>query len=222
MVGAHARNGSLRRVTPPVVELRECSKRFGERLALRRVSLRVEPGETVALVGPNGSGKSTLLRLVAGLARPTAGSARLDGVDAAAAPPELRGRIGLVAHRALAYRGLTARENLALQARLHRRPPGDVASALERVGLADRADERIDGFSRGMTQRLGLARALLHEPELLLLDEPATGLDLEGQAMLAEVVREGGGGRTTIFTTHDPAALALAGRVVTLAGGALA
>ena len=120
MEGAHARNGSLRAVAAPVVELRECSKRFGERLALRRVSLRIEPGETIALVGANGSGKSTLLRLVSGLARPTAGEALLDGVPAVAAPPALRGRIGLVAHRALAYRGLTARENLALQARLHR------------------------------------------------------------------------------------------------------
>jgi heme exporter protein A len=208
-------------VTPPVVELVECSKRFGERVAVRRVSLRVEPGETVALVGANGSGKSTLLRLVAGLARPTAGSALLDGVPAANAPPPLRGRIGLVAHRALAYRGLTARENLALHARLHRRAVGDVEPALARVGLADRADERIDGFSRGMTQRLGLARALLHEPDLLLLDEPATGLDVEGQALLEQVIREGGGRRTTIFTTHDPSALALAGRVVTLSGGSL-
>jgi heme exporter protein A len=209
-------------VAAPVVELRECSKRFGERLALRRVSLRIEPGETIALVGANGSGKSTLLRLVSGLARPTAGEALLDGVPAVSAPPALRGRIGLVAHRALSYRGLTARENLALQARLHRRSVGDVEPALDRVGLLDRADERIDGFSRGMTQRLGLARALLHEPDLLLLDEPATGLDADGQALLAEVIREGGGRRTTIFTTHDAGSLALAGRVVTLAGGSLA
>jgi heme exporter protein A len=208
-------------MAPPVVELVECSKRFGERIALRRVTLKIEPGETLALVGANGSGKSTLLRLVAGLARPTAGSALLDGVPATAAPPGLRGRIGLVAHRALAYRGLTARENLALQARLHRRSLADVEPALQRVGLADRADERIDGFSRGMTQRLGLARALLHEPDLLLLDEPATGLDVDGQALLEQVIREGAGRRTTIFTTHDPDALALAGRVVTLAGGAL-
>ncbi len=209
-------------MSAPVVELRECSKRFGERLALRRVSLRVEPGETIALVGANGSGKSTLLRLVSGLARPTAGEALLDGVPAVAAPPSLRGRIGLVAHRSLAYRGLTARENLALQARLHRRPASDVEPALDRVGLLDRADERIDGFSRGMAQRLGLARALLHEPDLLLLDEPATGLDADGQALLADVIREGAGRRTTIFTTHDASALTLAGRVVTLAGGALA
>ena len=137
MVGAHARNGSLRRVTPPVVELRECSKRFGERLALRRVSLRVEPGETVALVGPNGSGKSTLLRLVAGLARPDRGRPR--GWTASRPPRRRRscaGASGSSAHRALAYRGLTARENLALHARLHRRPATDVGRALERVGLA--------------------------------------------------------------------------------------
>jgi len=207
-------------VSGPVVELQECGKRFGERVALRRVTLRVASGETLAVLGANGSGKSTLLRVVAGLVRPTVGTALLDGVAAAGAPPAVRGRIGYVAHRSMAYRGLTAAENLRLFARLHAVEPQRVAEVLDQVGLSDRADERIDGFSRGMTQRLSIARALLHGPDLLLLDEATTGLDAEGRAVLEGVMERGRGHVTTIFATHDAeAARRQADRVLTLRDG---
>lgn len=182
--------------------LEECSKRFGERLALRKATLAVEPGETVVLLGPNGAGKSTLLRLAAGLLRPTAGHARIDGVDAVDAPRALRAGMAYAGHRSQLYRGLTARENLALHARLHGRAL-DLDGALAAVGLADRADERIDGFSRGMLQRLALARATVHEPVLLLLDEPASGLDADGRALLDRVLRDGRGRRTQLVASHD-------------------
>jgi heme ABC exporter ATP-binding subunit CcmA len=209
-------------VTAPEVELAACSKRFGERIALRRVTLRVDPAETVAVMGANGSGKSTLLRLCAGLARPTAGEARLAGVAAAAAPPALRARIGYAGHRAHVYRGLSARENLVLFARLQRAADGAVAAALERVGLAARADDRVDGYSRGMLQRLALARALLHDPDVILLDEPATGLDAEGATLLEAALAERRGRATVLVATHDEGfAARVADRVVRLERGEL-
>ncbi|MFM7553212.1 MAG: ATP-binding cassette domain-containing protein [Actinomycetota bacterium] len=206
----------------PAVTLEECSKRFGERLALRKATLAVAPGETVVLLGPNGAGKSTLLRLAAGLLRPTAGHARIDGVDASAAPRALRAGMAYAGHRSQLYRGLTARENLALHARLHGRAL-DVDGALAAVGLAVRADERIDGFSRGMLQRLALARATAHEPVLLLLDEPASGLDADGRTLLDAVLAAGRGRRTQLVASHDhdlPARLGA--RAVHLDGGRIA
>ncbi len=185
------------------VELAACSKRFGERVALRRVSFRVAPGTSTALMGANGSGKSTALRIVAGLVRPTAGQALVDGIAATELDRASRGQIGYLGHRALVYRGLTASENLALFARLYRRSPETVATALGEVGLADRADDRIDGFSRGMLQRLSLARILVTEPGLLLLDEPATGLDTEGAALLDDVIGRLRGSVTMLSATHD-------------------
>ncbi len=189
----------------PTVELASCSKRFGERVALRRVSFTVPAGTAVALTGPNGSGKSTVLRVVAGLVRPTAGAALVDGVAAADLARPARGAIGYLGHRALAYRGMTAAENLALMARLHRREPTTVAAALREVGLGDRGDDRIDGFSRGMLQRLSLARVLVTEPSLLLLDEPATGLDSDGAALLDDVLARLRGRVTLLAATHDDA-----------------
>jgi heme exporter protein A len=135
-------------------------------------------------------------------------------------PPAVRRRIGYVAHRALAYRGLTATENLRLFARLHGVSLDRVAPALERVGLGERGDERLEAFSRGMVQRLSIARALLHGPDLLLLDEPATGLDRDGRTLLEGVIAEGRGRITTIFSTHDDAAAhRLADRALTLRDG---
>jgi ABC-type multidrug transport system ATPase subunit len=189
-------------VAAPTVTLEECSKRFGERLALRKATLAVEPGETVVLLGPNGAGKSTLLRLAAGLLRPTAGRALIDGTPAVDAPRALRGRMAYAGHASQLYRGLTARENLSLHARLQGRPL-DVDRLLADVGLADRADERIDGFSRGMLQRLALARATGHEPDLLLLDEPASGLDADGRALLDDTLADGRGRRTQLVASHD-------------------
>ena len=193
---------TLHPMQPPEITLAECSKRFGERLALRKATLTVAAGETVVVLGPNGAGKSTLLRLVAGLLRPTAGSARIGDVEAIAAPKEVRAGLAYAGHQPQLYRGLTARENIDLHLRLHQ-TMADTSALLERVGLADRADERIDGFSRGMLQRLALARATAHDPVLLLLDEPASGLDADGRALLDETLRAGIGSRTQLVASHD-------------------
>ncbi len=206
----------------PAVELRACSKRYGERIALRRVNLRLEPGETVVVLGPNGAGKSTLLRLAVGLLRPTAGAALIDDVAAASAPAPLRARIAYAGHASQLFRGLSARENLALHLRLHGRAD-DPLPLLERVGLGDRAEERIDGFSRGMRQRLALARALAHDPDLLVLDEPASGLDADGRALLDETLADGRGRLSQGVSSHDPYLPARVGeRAVVLAGGSVA
>jgi heme exporter protein A len=207
---------------PPVITLAECSKRFGERLALRKATLMVAAGETVVVLGPNGAGKSTLLRLVAGLLRPTAGSARIGDVEAIAAPKEVRAGLAYAGHQPQLYRGLTARENIDLHLRLHH-ATADTGALLERVGLADRADERIDGFSRGMLQRLALARATAHDPVLLLLDEPASGLDADGRALLDATLRAGIGSRTQLVASHDhDLAERLGVRAIQLANGGLA
>ena len=187
----------------PPVTLTACSKRFGDRLALRKVTLAVAAGETIVLLGPNGAGKSTLLRLVAGLLRPTAGTARIGDEDACSAPRSVRAGIAYAGHRSQLYRGLTARENLDLHARLHRLADFDIEGALDHVGLADRADERIDGFSRGLLQRLALARALAHQPLLLLLDEPASGLDADGRRLLDTALLGGISRRTQLVASHD-------------------
>jgi heme exporter protein A len=205
-----------------VITLAECSKRFGERLALRKATLMVAAGETVVVLGPNGAGKSTLLRLVAGLLRPTAGSARIGDVEAIAAPKEVRAGLAYAGHQPQLYRGLTARENIDLHLRLHQ-ATADTGALLERVGLADRADERIDGFSRGMLQRLALARATAHDPVLLLLDEPASGLDADGRALLDATLRAGIGSRTQLVASHDhDLAERLGVRAIQLANGGLA
>ena len=207
---------------PPEITLAECSKRFGERLALRKATLTVAAGETVVVLGPNGAGKSTLLRLVAGLLRPTAGSARIGDVEAIAAPKEVRAGLAYAGHQPQLYRGLTARENIDLHLRLHQ-TTADTSALLERVGLADRADERIDGFSRGMLQRLALARATAHDPVLLLLDEPASGLDADGRTLLDETLRAGIGSRTQLVASHDhDLAERLGVREIRLANGGLA
>ena len=203
------------------VALHGFSKRFGERLALRRVSLEVASGTTHALLGANGSGKSTLLRAVAGLVRPTAGEALVDGVPAPSLDRASRGRIGYVGHQAMVYRGLTARENLALVARLYGRDAID--EMLAAAGLAERAGDRVDGFSRGMLQRLALARVILQAPDLVLLDEPTTGLDEDGLALLDRTLGGWRGTTTVLVATHDAAfATRHADATTTLAAGEVA
>jgi heme exporter protein A len=184
------------------VEVDGLERRYGDRVALAGVSFSLAPGETLAVLGPNGAGKTTLLRVLATLLRPHAGSV---GVLGAKLPDEawkVRGRVGYVGHEPVLYRALTARENLLFNARLHGVDGDRVDQLLDAVGLARRAGDRIDEFSRGMLQRLAAARAVLHDPELLLLDEPLSAVDPGAVALLEPLIgRESG--RTRVLVTHD-------------------
>src|SRR5215212_10266972 len=161
----------------PAIELSGLGRAYGERTALSGVTLTLEPGRTLAVFGANGAGKTTLLRILATLLRPHAGRARVLGRDLPREAWAVRGRIGLLAHDPLLYRELTARENLRLHARLHGVGFARVEALLEAVGMARRAGEPLHTLSRGMVQRVAVCRAVLHEPELLLLDEPLANLD---------------------------------------------
>ena len=173
-------------------------KRYGRRRALKPLDLELERGGFLVVTGPNGSGKTTLLRLVAGLAAPTGG--RLE-VGAG------RESLGYLGHEPLLYRDLTALENLDLYGRLYRvaERRERIGMLLERYGLWDVRTERVGSFSRGMTQRLAICRALLHEPDLLVLDEPFTALDGDGAELLDRQLAEIAGSSTVLLTTHDPA-----------------
>ena len=188
------------------VVVEKAEKWFGLNPALANVSLRVQRGEFVVMLGRNGAGKSTLLGVMARLVKPNRGRVRICGVDVARDPERGRERIGLVAHQTFLYPGLTARENLRLHARLHGlEGAGErVAAALADAGLDLRADRPVRGFSRGMQQRLAIARATLHGPELMLLDEPFTGLDMEAAELLSERLRQWAvAGRTVVRATHN-------------------
>jgi len=207
-----------------VVEAEAVGKAFGRTRVLRDVSLRVDAGEALVLFGQNGAGKSTLLRLCATLYAPTSGVLRLFG--SAASEPAVRRRIGFVSHQSFLYPDLSAHENLSFYARLYGLPDPDGAAAgwLSRVGLGDAGSRPVRVFSRGMEQRLALARALLHAPELLLFDEPWSALDAAGAGLLSALLRSlRAEGRTLIVATHDfERGLALADRAVILHGGRVA
>jgi heme ABC exporter ATP-binding subunit CcmA len=179
-----------------VLTAHDLTKRFGDRRVFAGVELDLPDGACLLVTGPNGAGKTTLLRVLAGLAAPTSGELVL---------PE-RSRIGYLGHEPLVYRELTPLENLALFARLYRVPEGRERAGmlLERFGLWDVRNRRVSTFSRGMAQRLALCRVLLHEPDLLLLDEPFNALDAEASALLDRTLDELAG-RTLVVATHDPA-----------------
>jgi len=207
----------------PPIELRRVSKRYGRSVVLRDVSLRIEPGECVALLGANGAGKTTLLRTMATLTRPTRGAVVAFGVDAWDERQAVRARLGVVAHQPWLYPELTCRENLRFFGTMFDLDDLDrrVDASLQRVGLAARVDSAAATLSRGLLQRLNLARALLHGPEVLLLDEPDTGLDAAGRGVLARLVGDHvAGGGSAVLTTHAlELALDLATRVVVVSGG---
>ena len=205
------------------ISFQAVEKRYGAVRALRPTTLEILPGECVALLGPNGSGKSTLLRLAALLARPTAGSISYTGAASGVPRGEVRRMLGVVAHATLLYDDLTARENLALFAELYGLPDAArlITERLASVGLAERGDHVVRTFSRGMRQRLTLARALLHGAGLLLFDEPGTGLDADGGAWLGRELRAlRSAGCTILMSTHHGSEmLGLATRTIHLSAG---
>jgi ABC-type multidrug transport system ATPase subunit len=189
--------------TAPAIELEGLGRRLGGRVVLRDLTLAVPAGATLAVLGANGAGKSTLLRVLAGLLRPHAGTVRVLGH---ALPEEgfaVRGRVGLLAHEPLLYRDLTVRQNLQYHARLHGVPARRVEAVLDAVDLVARADDPVAELSRGLVQRAAVARAVLHDPAVLLLDEPYANLDPAAVARLAPLLA---GARTRVLTSHDPAA----------------
>jgi heme exporter protein A len=200
-------------------------KSFGPALVLDEVTLEVPAGQCLALLGPNGAGKTTLLRILATVTRPSAGSLRIDGVDALGEPEAARVRIGMVAHASYVYEDLTAMENLRFWGTMAGldTSPHRLRERLQVVELDTVADERARTFSAGMKRRLGLARVTLGRPRLLLLDEPFTGLDRRGQKWLDEFLLafKAGGGSVVLATHGFTSALALADRAVILAGGRL-
>lgn len=194
-----------------VIEVDKVTKAFGHQVALRGVDLSLAEGEFLALFGPNGAGKTTLIRIVASLMLPTGGTVRVQGKDLTKAATSLRRHIGLISHNPLLYGDLTPDENLSFFARMYDLPragEGAVAAridaVLDLVGLAARRRDPVRTFSRGMVQRLSIARAILHDPDIMLLDEPYTGLDLQAADMLRSVLQElAASNRTVILTTHN-------------------
>jgi heme exporter protein A len=211
-----------------MIEAFGVTKVFGLRPVLRGVDLRVEDGEFLTLFGPNGAGKTTFLRILASLSRPTTGAVRIAGYVLPQQAAEVRSVLGVVSHQPLLYGDLSAEENLRFYARMYALPrearEERIAGVIESVGLRKRGHDLVRTFSRGMQQRLAIARAVLHAPPVLLLDEPYTGLDQDAAAILDGVLREVAmRGRTVLMTTHNVArGLTLADRVAILSKGKIA
>jgi heme exporter protein A len=203
----------------PAIELRGLTRHFGERTALKNVSVAVPAGATLAVLGRNGAGKSTLLRILATLLTPHAGEVTLLGEPLPTRAFAVRGRLGLLAHEPLLYRDLSGRENLRYHAQLHGKTPERVEQLLEAVKMDRRADDPVRLLSRGMVQRVAVCRAVLHAPELLLLDEPRANLDPAASELVEPLIGRASGA-TRVLTSHDPrAALAEADLVLGLSDG---
>ena len=206
-----------------MIEVRKLIKRFGLKTVLRGLDFQVEPGEFVALQGPNGAGKTTFLRILSSLSRPSLGSVKIAGYQLPEQAAAVRRRLGVVSHLPLLYGDLTADENLRFYGRMYGVPDLDarIAEVLEMVGLAARRRDLVRTFSRGMQQRLAIGRAVLHDPDVMLFDEPHTGLDQDASEMLDGVLREvAARGRTVVMTSHDLARIGdLASRFDVLSRG---
>lgn len=207
------------------VEIRDVVCQFGRIRALDGLSLDVKPGTVVGVVGPNGAGKTTLIDVICGLVRPTSGSARVLGQDVSINAAALRARIGVLPQETALYDEVTARQNLQFAAALYdvRNSEARIDEVLQLVGLATRSGDTVRGFSGGMQRRLAIARALLHNPELLILDEPTVGVDVEARHQIWTHIRSlNAGGRTVILTTNYlDEAEALCDRVVILRSGSI-
>ena len=207
------------------IEVRKLVKRFGLKTVLRGLDFKVESGEFVALLGPNGAGKTTFLRILASLSRPTMGEVRISGFRLPGQAAAVRRHLGVVSHLPLLYGDLTAEENLKFYGRMYGIPDLDnrVMEVLELVGMKARRRDLVRTYSRGMQQRLAIGRAILHDPEVVLFDEPHTGLDQDACVMLDNVLREVAAlGRTVVMTSHDLARTAdLASRFDMLSRGVI-
>jgi heme exporter protein A len=210
----------------PGIEITGLRFSFGGPAVLKGVDLRVDQGSLVTIFGPNGTGKTTLLKILAGLLRPSKGTVFIAGVDATRAPNSLRRLIGMISHQPYLYPQLTGRENLEFYARLYglKDPRAKAGRMLEELKMTAAAESEVGTYSRGMQQRLAVARALLHDPRVLLLDEPFTGLDPQGREQLSGLLHGlRDGERTVIMTTHDlDEGLDLSDRVAILARGKVA
>lgn len=209
-----------------MISVRKLVKRFGMKPVLRGMDCSVEAGEFVAILGPNGAGKTTFLRILASLSRPTMGSVSIAGFSLPGQAASVRRRLGVVSHLPLLYGDLTAEENLRFYARMYEVDHADqrISAVLDMVGLAARRKDLVRTFSRGMQQRLAIGRAILHDPEVVLFDEPHTGLDQDACQMLDTVLSEvAARGRTVVMTSHDLARVAnLASRFDVLSRGIIA
>ena len=184
------------------IELDNLERRYGERVALAGVSLRLEQGQTLAVLGGNGAGKTTLLRVLAGLLRPHGGRARVLGAELPGERWKLPAQVGYLGHEPLLYRDLSGRENLRYHADLHGVAHARVDELLAAVGMAERAEDPVRDLSKGLVQRLAAARAVLHEPALLLLDEPRANLDPAAAELLEPLIGRASG-RTRVLVSHD-------------------
>ena len=187
------------------VEARHLTKAFGARKAVDDVSFELPGGAFLSIFGPNGAGKTTLLRVLSTLARPSSGEAFVAGIDLKEHPDEARGRIGLISHQSMLYPDLTAEENLLLYARLYGvdDPESRVDELLEAVGLSHRRLDQVRTFSRGMTQRVSIARAIVHDPQVVFLDEPYSGLDPHAVDIFDQLIDAVRGDRTFVMVSHD-------------------
>jgi heme exporter protein A len=206
-----------------MITVRKLVKRFGMKTVLKGMDFSVETGEFVALLGPNGAGKTTFLRILASLSRPSLGSVIIAGYSLPGQASAIRRKLGVVSHLPLLYGDLTAEENLRFYARMYALQHHEkrITEVLELVGLTARRRDLVRTFSRGMQQRLAIGRAVLHDPEVMLFDEPHTGLDQDACQMLDTVLREvAARGRTVVMTSHDLARVAdLASRFDVLSRG---
>jgi heme exporter protein A len=192
----------------PAIELRGLTRHYGERTALKDVSVSVPKGATLAVLGRNGAGKSTLLRILSTLLRPHGGEIHVLGEPLPGRAFAVRSRLGLLGHEPLLYLDLTGRENLLYHARLHGVSPDRAEELLEAVGMTDRADDPVRSLSRGLVQRLAVCRAVINDPELLLLDEPRANLDPAASELVEPLIGRGNG-HTRVLTSHDPEAALL-------------
>ena len=193
-------------MTKPLIAVSNLYKRYGSKTVLKGVDLTVDEGHVMALLGANGAGKTTLMRIVAGLVKPHRGDVALGGVALSKAGAELRRYIGLVSHLPLLYDNLSGWENLAFFAQLYdmQQPEARIESVLRAVDLWQRRRDGVRTYSRGMVQRLAIARAILHDPPVLLLDEPDTGLDQSSSQLLHDLIRQlGAANRAILLTTHN-------------------